>query len=171
MTRTNNSHIMPTIMTPLPDRETFEREVHELFTNGDINTLARYLGTAQSTISKQFNPYTDEKHNPIYEFLRILWAMDALRDGLADTVLHIVIREREKWLGEGVVPPASGPKLTANIAREFSEFLESELSGETFDEQIAECVDIVVAAEKKKAQLIAARNHKHFGIKTNGRAR
>lgn len=170
--RTSASHINPNIMptlTPLPDRETFEREIHDLFRNGDLGTIARYLERGQSIVSKQFNPFTDEKHNIVFEFLKVLWAMDGTREGLADATLCAVIREREKWLGEMVIPIESDARLTKNILTEIGEFVEAELSGETWDEKIAECVDIEVAANKKKAALIAQRNRAHFGLNGNGK--
>lgn len=156
----NTNHIM-TDMTPPPERESFEREIHDLFRNGDISNIARYLHKDQGLVSKAFNPFCEDKNNPIYITLQYLWAMDCIRPELGDKVLCILTREREKWLGEE--PARDTPaKLTAHAGTQFVEAVESELSGATWDEQIAEWTDVEVAAQKKKADLIAKRNYEHF---------
>ena len=85
---------------PPPDRETIEREVHSLFTNGDLSDIARLLHKDQSLVSKAFNPYSVEKHNRIYTFILYLWAFDAIRDGLAPEIINIVLRVRYLCLAQ-----------------------------------------------------------------------
>ena len=147
---------------PPPEREQFEREIAHLFVNGDLSDIARLLQKDLSLVSRAFSPFSDEKHNPIYQFVLHLWAFDAIREGLAGEVLNIVLREREKWM------PARGltiapSRLTGDIVKEFGEFMEAELSGKSYDIQIDEIMDVIHAAEKKKVDVIAHRNAKHFG--------
>lgn len=151
-----------TKIIPPPDRETFEKEVAHLFVNGDLSNIARLLHKDQSLVSKAFNPYTDEKHNPVYQFVVYIWAMDAIREGLAGEVLNLVLRERDKWqrVPKKDISPA---RLTGRIGKEFSEFLEAEIGGLSYDKQINEVTDVIAAAEEKKAALIALRNKKHLG--------
>lgn len=151
---------------PAPDREAFEKEIANLFVNGDLSDIARLLQKDQSLVSKAFNPFSTEKHNPVYQFVLHLWAFDAIRDGLAGEVLNIVLREREKWQR---VPfqnrcPA---KLTGNLVREVGEMVEKELAGKSYDEQIDEVMDVINAAQEKKRAIIAKRNAAHFGESVN----
>lgn len=147
---------------PPPERESFEREIAHLFVNGDLSDIARLLHKDQSLVSKAFNPYTDEKHNPVYQFVLYIWAMDAIREGLACEVLNIVLREREKW--QRITGPNECPaRLTGNIVKEFGEFMEAELDGKPFEKQIDELMDVINAAIEKKSALIEKRNAKHMG--------
>lgn len=147
---------------PAPERETFEKEIAHLFVNGDLSDIARLLQKDQSLISKAYNPYTDEKHNPVYQFVLHLWAMDAIREGLAGEVLNIVLREREKWQ---CVPvrPGNPAKLTGNLVRELGEMIEAEIEGKSYEKQVDEVMDVIRAAEEKKNDIISKRNIKHFG--------
>jgi MarR-like DNA-binding transcriptional regulator SgrR of sgrS sRNA len=148
---------------PPPDRETLEKEIHSLFTNGDLSDIARLLQKDQSLVSKMFNPYSDEKHNPIYTVILCLWAMDAIRTDLAPEMINIMLREREKWL------PVDARKLdaavlTGNIVTEFGEFIECELSGKNYDTQIKEIQDVIRAAEEKMRDIIAKNQREKFGV-------
>ena len=148
---------------PPPDREATEREVHSLFTNGDLSNLARLLQKDQSLISKAYNPYSTEKNNPVYQFILNLWAMDVVSDSLAGEVLNIVLREREKWLPARASADCPA-RLTHNIVREFGEFIEAELCDKNFEIQVKEIIDVINAAEKKKADIIAKKNRDYFGV-------
>lgn len=159
-------NVMPlpnmTNITPPPDRETIEREIHSLFKNGDLSDIARLLQKDQSLISKEFNPYSDEKHNVIFQAILRLWAMDAIRPDLAPEVLNIVLREREKWLPVNV-RDANPTLLTCDIITQFNEFLEAELSGKGYEVQIKEIQDVINAAEKKRSDIIAKSQREKFG--------
>lgn len=156
----NTERIMTNDMTtylPLPDREMFEREIHDLFQNGDISHIARYMQRDQAQVSKMLNPYDETRHNPVYEFLRMLWAMDCKRDGLADAVLSIVTREREKWLVGSLDVVEAPAKLTGRIGKEFAQAVEVELSDAPIDEQIKEFTDARNALDDKLESLIHIR--------------
>lgn len=88
---------------------------------------------------------------------------EAVKDGLADNVLNIVIREREKWTHKPFRKVVCGAKLTANIGREYSEFVEKELSKADIDSLINELTDVIEVAEEKKRDLIEQRQARHFG--------
>src|SRR4051812_47472752 len=105
---------MPII--PPPEREALEREVSDLV-NGDVSRIARLLQVNQSTVSNAFNPYREDRHNPVYNFILHLWAFDQLRPGLADEVLTIVTREREIWTETPHVAK-SRSQLTGSIGKE-----------------------------------------------------
>lgn len=146
-----------------PDRETIEREIHALFTNGDLSDVARLLQKDQSLVSKQFNPYSEEKHSPISQFIFYLWAFDAIRDDLASAVLNIVLRERSVWLPE-TVSPADQPDLECHIIEEqadvqkwlasFDIATASDKDLNTFD---AECDEAITALMKARASARARR--------------
>lgn len=70
------------------------------------------------------------------------------------------IRERYTDTTPAIEAPA---KLTADISREFAEFIEAELEGKSFERQISELMDVINAATKKKNDLIAAKNKAAFG--------
>lgn len=147
---------------PPPERENIEKEIHHLFTNGDLTDIARLLQKDLSLVSRAFSPFSDEKHNPVYQFMLHLWAFDAIRPDLAGEVLNIVLREREKWLPAHIKRECAA-KLTGNISTEFGEFIEAELSGKSFDKQIHEIMDVINAAQAKKESIIAKKNAEHFG--------
>lgn len=155
-------------MLPPPDKHELELEVDGYFRNGDKKDVARLLQKDSSTISRQLSPNQEHNNNLVYFFILALWAFDCIRRELGDAVINLVLRERAKWLGDALPFVPCPAKLTANIGREFSEYLEAELLDKSFDEQIKECVDIAVAVEQKKVALIARRNAKHFGIQPNG---
>ncbi len=150
-------------MLPPPDKQEIEIEVAGLFHNGDIGTVARYVQRDKGIVSKQLSAHCEDKNNVIYYFLLFLWAFDCIRRDLGDAVLGIIVRERDKWLAECPRIARSSAKLTADIGRQFTEFLEAELDGKDYDRQIKECVDIATAVNAKKADLIQKRNAKHFG--------
>lgn len=155
-------HMDMTKIIPPPDRETIEREIHSLFKNGDLSDIARLLQKDQSLISKEFNPYSDEKHNVIFGAMVRLWAMDAIRPDLAPEIINIVLRERQKWLPARV--PAECPaRLTGNLMKEVGEMIEAEIAGLDFDKQIKEINDVIRVAKEKEASVIAQRNVKYFG--------
>jgi hypothetical protein len=144
-------------LAPPPERELFEREIHDLI-SGDISNVARLLQFDLSTVSRAFNPFKPERHNPIYLFTIYLWAFDYLRDGMADVVLSIVLRERAKWKGSTPKRRTSGPKLTGQIGREWIEACEKEWEGEPLDVQIKEFYDVKKAVDEKIDDLIEQRN-------------
>ena len=146
-----------TTQHPLPEREVFEREIHDLFENGDLSSIARYLHKDQGQVSKAYNPYDETRHNPVFEFLRHLWAMDCRRDALADVVLSIVNREREKWLTDGVEVIDAPAKLTGRCLRETGEAVECELAHADLDTQIHEFQEARDAYDAKIKALIAMR--------------
>lgn len=152
-----------TKVIPPPEREAIEREIHALFTNGDLSDIARLLHKDQSLVSKMFNPYSDEKHNPVFTLISFLWAMDAIRDDLAGEVLNIILREREKWLPVEAKYQDAG-RLTHNIVQEFGEFIEAELDGKDWSVQVSEIMDVINAADAKKKDILAKRNGKHLGV-------
>ena len=138
---------------PPPERESFEKEIAHLFVNGDLSDIARLLQKDQSLVSKAFNPYTDEKHNPVYQFVLHLWAFDAIRDGLAGEVLNIVLREREKWHTH---PPCG---ITAEkVGHELIEAMATEIEGCDADTQAKEWDDVERAARERKNAAISQRN-------------
>lgn len=149
-------------LIPAPERETFEREIAHLFVNGDLSDIARLLHKDQSLVSKAFNPFSTEKHNPVYVFVQYLWAMDAIREDLAGEVLNIVLREREKWQ-HVPVREKSPAKLTGRLVKEVGELIECEIDGLSFEKQIDEVMDVINAAEAKKDNIIALRNKEYFG--------
>lgn len=149
-------------LIPPPEREAFEREIAHLFVNGNLSDIARLLQKDQSLVSKAFNPYSTEKHNPVYVFVQYLWAMDAIREDLAGEVLNIVLREREKWQ-QVPVQDKCPAKLTGRLVKEIGEMIEAEIEGLSFEKQIDEVMDVINAAEEKKDNIIALRNKKHFG--------
>lgn len=155
-----------TRILPPPERESFEREIKSLISDdGDITSIAGFVQRDASIVSKMFNPFSTEKWNPIYLFVLFLWAFDCLREGLADAILKIVVRERDKWTLQRTRILTNPADTTSNIGIQFSEFLKCELEGKSFDEQIKECVDIVEAAEAKKTELIERRNAHYYGVK------
>ena len=149
-------------LIPPPERESFEREIANLFKNGDLSDLARLLQKDLSIVSRSFSPFTDDKHNPIYQFVLHLWAFDAIREGLAGEVLNIVLREREKWQ-RPVTTIRSAAKLTGSLVREVGEMIEAEIAGKNYDKQIDEIMDVINAAEEKKQDVITKRNAEYFG--------
>lgn len=151
-----------TNIIPPPEREEFEREIAFLFRNGDLSDIARLLQKDQSIVSKAFNPYCVEKHNPVYQFVLHIWAMDAIREGLACEVLSIVLREREKWQRIPLKDKCPA-RLTSTIVKEFGEFIEAEIGDKPYEVQIKEVMDVVRAAEEKKEAIIAKRNAQMFG--------
>lgn len=153
-----------TRLLPPPERETFEREIKDLISDdGDIKAIAGYVHRDQSIVSKMFNPFSTDKWNPVYLFVIFLWAFDCLRDGLADAVLRIVIRERDKWRCTKTRIFTNPAETTSNIGIQFSEFLKCELEHKPFDEQIKELDDIGEAVRLKREELIERRNAHYFG--------
>jgi hypothetical protein len=150
---------MTTVMTPPPDRETFEQEVHRLLSDGDISNIARYLDRDQSAVSKSLNPYCTDRHNPVYEFVRLLWAMDCLHVDLAPAVLTIVHRERDKWLRSGDISD-SPARLSGKCGHELAEAFEAEINGLPIDEQINEWTDVLNAVTAKLKSLRNVRQGK-----------
>ena len=159
-----------TMIVPPPEREALEKEIASLFTTGDLSDVARLLQKDLSQVSRAFNPFETERHNPVYQLILHLWAFDALRDGLAGEVLNIVLREREKWLpaSRSGQSPAT---LTGNIVEQFKEFMECELNGDDHNAQINEICDVIRAAEDKKRDIIAKRNEKHLGTAEGAKLR
>jgi hypothetical protein len=151
-------------LTLPPEREAIEREVSELFHNGDFTDIARLIHVQHSTVSRSFSTTDETRLNPVFQIIIYLWAFDQIRDGLADTVLSIIERERAKWMPQMAV--ANCPvRLTTDIGKEFNEFLEKKLEGASWNVQIKECMDIEDAAKKKRAWLIEQRNLDHFNGK------
>jgi len=143
-------------MLPPPDREDFERELKShLPHDGDISSIARFLGKDRGLISKQFNPNDPDRINPIYGGLWYLWAIDCLREGPGDAIAMMACREREKWLGNVDVPLLHPAQLTANIGVQFSEFLEAELREKDPDAQLKELTDIEEAVRRKKDEILS----------------
>lgn len=157
-----------TMLMPPPEREQFEKEIKQLVsTDKDISNIARYTQRDQAIVSKMFNPNTDEKHNPIYQFVVFLWAFDCLREGLADEVLNIIVRERQKWKPELPRVYGNGAECTSEICKQFSEFLQVELEGKDYDVQIKEIFDVQRAVSLKIQQIIDRRNARYFGESVN----
>lgn len=155
-----------TRILPPPERVDFEREIKRLIADdGDLTSIAGYVHRDRGIVSKMFNPDTDEKHNPVYQFVIFLWVFDCLRDGLADEILKIVIRERDKWTARRTRILTNPAETTSNIGIQFSEFLKCEMEGKAYDCQINECDDIIRAAELKKQELIEKRNEHYYGGK------
>lgn len=145
-----------------PERESIEKEVAEMFSNGDFTDIARLLHRDRSAVSRAFSIDDQTRHNPVFEIVSYLWAFDQLRDLLGDEIVALILRERAKWTPRLAVPncPVS---LTTNIGTQFNEFLESKLKGEPWDMQIKECEDIETAARKKKDWLIVQRSNAKSG--------
>ncbi len=66
------------------------------------------------------------------------------------------------------IPPA---KLTGEIVRELSEYIEAEIGHKSYEVQIKELVDIEVSIAKKKAAVMQAKNTAHFGNGTRNGAK
>lgn len=148
-------------MQPPPERYTFEREIKTLIPNdGDISDIARYLGINYSTVEKALNPADEDRHNPFYQCVRYLWALDCLRPGLGDSVLQIIRREREKWQAYQISISENGASLTANIGATFSAYVEAELSGKDADELLKQLSDVELAVQTKKQEILKQRNQK-----------
>lgn len=163
-------------MLPLPDHEAFNKEIHELFVNGDLSHIARFLRKDQSAVSRAFNPFDDSRHSPVFELMSYLWAMDCHREGLGDAVLSIVTREREKWLIDGVEIIDSPAKLTADVGHELIEAIAAEIDGAPLDKQIQEWDDVEQKAREKKQSAMRQRGTVHglrawAGEKVNGRGK
>lgn len=156
-------------MTPPPDRETFEKEVHALFKNGDISNIARYLDRDQSLVSKALNPYCIDRHNTVYEFVRLLWAMDCLNDHLAAAVLAIVTRERDNWLRPDEAVNEHPAKLSGRCGHELTEAFEAEMQGLPIDEQISEWTDVLNAVTSKLKSLRKVRQGNHAVVDMTAR--
>jgi hypothetical protein len=150
---------------PPPERETLEREIHDIV-DGDMSEIARLLQIDQSAISRAFNPYNNDRHNPIYQFILYLWAFDTLRMGLADEILNIVCREREKWLPTRKIA-ACPSRLTGNVGKQFMEAMEREMAGASHDELIKEWGDVERSAHEKVRSVIDQRNERYFGGTAN----
>lgn len=149
-------------LAPLPERELFEREIHELV-NGDMSEVARLLRFDYSTVSRAFNPFKPDRHNPFYLAACYLWAFDYLRPDLGDAVVNILLRERGKWKAEDVVITDQPAALTKSIGTQLVEAIETEMEGESIDDQIDEYHDVKVAVEKKIADLSHKRKLTSFG--------
>lgn len=147
-----------TILPP-PEREAFEREIHVLIEQErDQSAIARLLQKDQSAVSNAFNPYREDRLNPIHQFVLYLWAFDVIRPGLANTVLEIVARERCKWLVSDAPVRAQCPaKLTGKVGAEYAQAIETEIAGHDIDDQIREWGDVIKAAAEKQKALIAKR--------------
>lgn len=141
------------MLQPLPDQQEFEREIRQLFNDGDWTTIGRFLRKDRSIISRAFSPDVPERKNPFFCSLEYLWTFDAMRDDLANQVLAITERERMKWLPPPIVV-ADPAKATANIGRQFAELIDAELSGKPIDVQLREAMDIKTAAEAKVEEIL-----------------
>lgn len=139
------------IILPLPDRETFERELEKQFPNGDQDTFARYLRQKNTYVSQMLN-WRHERESIAYRFLEWLWARDAQETEKGTALLDLILLHRGNWLPQGE-PPKNTAHLTKKIGVEFAEFLDAELNGLDIDEQIKEAIDIVKAAEEKVKSL------------------
>lgn len=146
---------------PPPERETVEREIHDLVTN-HLSELARLLQVNNSTTSNAFNPYRDDKNNPVYHFLLHLWAFDIIKPGLSDDILAIVARERSTWNPSASVNVCPA-KLTKKVGTELFQAVEAEILGKPWEEQIKEWSDVERAANEKKQKVIETRNARYFG--------
>lgn len=140
-----------------PEKELIEREIADLFSNGDFTALARLLQREYSAITRAFSTTDETRHNPVFQFLIHLWGFDQLKDGLSDTVLNIILRERAKW--QPVTKQAkSSSELSGKVGHELMEAFEAEIGGHDYNEQIAEWMDVENAARAKKESVIAQRN-------------
>lgn len=56
---------------PPPDRETFEKEIDELFeqVRGSKDSFARFLNVHPGTVSKRLNPYNEDHVSSFYQEL------------------------------------------------------------------------------------------------------
>jgi len=151
-------------MTPPPEREVIEREVAELFRNGDLTDIARFLQKDFSSISREFNPAEDTRNNRVFQIIIGLWAFDNIREELGDDILAIIVREREKWLPSFSKLQISPARLTGRVGKEFCEAVEAEIAALPFEKQIAEWSDVERAAREKKQAVIDERNAKYFGV-------
>ena len=146
-----------TNIIPPPDRETFEREIHDALENGDLSNIARILGKDQSLVSKQFNPYDTDRKNPVYEYLLYLWAADHTTNDLGSFIANLVERERGKWLPETSKAEPSPAALTGDIGSQFAEYVTAEISGMSIDRQIKELQDVEIAVRRKRDALVRER--------------
>lgn len=144
-------------LIPPPERLAIEKEIDDLFQNGDKTSIARLLQQDMSAVSRAFNPYEDSRLNPVFQFLLYLWAFDAIRDGLGDDIMAIVQRERSKWQPTDPII-GSHAELAGRVGSEYAEAVKAEISNSPHDTRIKEWDDVARAATAKKMSVIADRN-------------
>lgn len=142
------------MLKPLPDKEEFEREIRNLLNDGDIEHTARYLQVERTGLSKALNPDVPDRHNPFWQVLSMLWAFDAQRDGLAESVIGGMLRRRSLWLPAPAVK-LDGSKATSKIGKEVMDLVERELAGATKEELLKEADDIKKAVDAKIGEILA----------------
>lgn len=145
------------MLLPPPDKHTLEMEVDGFFRNGDKKDVARFVQKDSSTVSRQLSPNCEHNNHVVYWFVQCLWAFDMIRRELGDSVINLVIREREKWLVDEPIITEHPAKLTGKVGEEFTEAIVAEISGHDADTQIGEWTDVINAATAKRNALIGLR--------------
>ncbi len=142
---------------PPPAKLDIELEIDGFFHNGDKGQVARLVQRDLSVVSRMLSPNNDHNNHVVFTFLMFLWAFDSVRQDLGAEVINVVLRERQKWLGD-TVPVEHPAKLTANVGHQCVEATEAEMLGLSIDEQIKEWTDVVNAATVKRNALIGIRS-------------
>lgn len=169
------NNILDMRILPPPDREEFERELKSMLDDGDLSDLARLLQKDKSLVAKQFNPWAEDRHNPFYQVVLYLWAMDAISDTHGDFALQMILRERAIWQPVAEVDPAQ-PQLECSIIAEgadvqrwlaqFDIDTATDRDLNTFDDECGQAIEALVDARTKAR----ARRRVVQMNKRNGRA-
>lgn len=86
-----------TDLPPPPDRESLEREIHNLLGYGDCEKIARFTRRSAGHLQRQYNPADFECESSIFKMLEQVWGMYAARTLLGSGVARIVRRELDAF--------------------------------------------------------------------------
>lgn len=142
--------------SPLPDREEFEWKIRGIFDDGDIKYIAGLLQLGRTSFSKMLNPGEDDRHNPAWIILGILWGFDLKGTDQADELLRVIGVARAMWQPRRNIQPIAG-KTAAEMGRAVVELLEQEVKGASEERQLEVCLSIRELVDKKADEIMAVR--------------
>ena len=154
---------------PPPDRETFEKEIDELFeqVRGSKDSFARFLNIHPGTVSKRLNPYNEDHISSFYQIIRDIAALRFVSADLAKTVWRKVCLEMEKLVNEEAVGQVSVSDSLIQIHEKVGELWRAKSNNEPLNTLIAKSADVETEAREVKDHFIAMRNEKHYGKDVN----
>lgn len=165
LNRLNTWQLMTKFLPP-PDRETFEKEIDDLFDkiHGSKDKFARFLDVNPATISKRLNPYNEDHVSSFYQILRDIAALRLVDINLAKAVWIKVRTEVEKLLFDEIIAGVNINSSITQIHDKLGELCKAKMDGEPLNILISKSADVESEARETKDRFIAMRNERYYGL-------
>lgn len=140
-------------LLPPPDREIFERQLQNIYSHGDQDTLARLLKKSRSRISQMINPFSDTES---IQHRAAWWqfATDCISLEKGDLLFAMLKLDYESRRLNRLSLVSTGHG-TAEIGRKLADLFEAELSGFDGGAQLRAIVELEMAVTLKKQQILS----------------